>query len=165
MTRTITVTQLGVIDSSLSLSETGKPDGKIAFSGLLKRSAKLEIEHQRLTFTTLGFLGRKVRADAANGNLVGEFQQTGILGRGDAAVNGRRYRLGVSGVLARRYHWVATDGTEVMCFKVGGLLRATGTIKIPDSAVPDDAAALIGLGLIARRALESYSGGGAVAAS
>ncbi|RYB88533.1 hypothetical protein EUA06_20575 [Nocardioides glacieisoli] len=165
MTRTITVSQPGLVDSSLSLSEAGAPDGTFAFRGLLKRSAQLDLTHQRLTFTTLGLLGRTVRAAAADGSTVGEFQQTGILGRGDAEVNGRRYRLKVSGVLWRRYQWVAADGTEAMWLKLGGFLRTTGTIGIRDTAVPDDAAALIGLGLIARRALESDSGGGAAAAA
>lgn len=54
---------------------------------------------------------------------------------------------------------------EAMGLKRGGFLRTIGTISIPDAAVLDDAAALIGLGLMARRALESVSGGGAAEAS
>ena len=68
-------------------------------------------------------------------------------------------------MLARRYHWVAADGTEAMCLKLGGFLRTNGQIEIPDSTAPADAAVLIGLGLIARRAVESDSGSGAAAAS
>lgn len=164
MTRTITVTQPGLIDSSLSLREADTTlDGTIAFRGLLKRRAQLELGRQQLTFTTLGPLGRTVRADSASGSTIGEFHQTGILGRGTAEVNGRHYRLKASGVLARRYHWIAADGTEVMTFKLGGFLRTRGTIKIPDTAVPDDSVVLIGLGLIARRAMETDSGAGAAA--
>ena len=107
-----------------------------------------------MTFTTVGLFGRTVRADAADGSPVGEFRQDGLLGRGGAEINGRHYRLKVSGVLARRYYWVAADGTEAMCLKLGGLLRTSGTIEITHSA-PDDAAVLIGLRLIARRASES----------
>jgi hypothetical protein len=165
MMRTITVTQPGLIDSSLRLVEKGTPEGTLSFSGLLKRSAQLNLGHQRLTFTTLGLLGRTVRAEAADGSTVGDFRQTGLLGRGDAEVSGRRYRLKISGVLARRFSWVDASGTEAMCLKLGGLLRTSGTIDVADTAVPDDVAVLIGLGLIARRASESDSGGGAAAAS
>ncbi|HXH81185.1 hypothetical protein [Nocardioides sp.] len=161
MMRTIAVTQPALIDSSLSLLEEGTPDGTFSFRGLLKRSAQLDLGHQRLTFTTLGLLGRSVRAEAVDGSGVGEFRQTGITGRVDAEVNGRRYRLKVIGVLARRYCWIDTDGTAAVCLKLGGLVRTSGTIEITETTGPDDASVLIGLGLMARRALESDSGSGA----
>lgn len=164
MMRTITVTQPVLIGSTLSLIEDGMPEGVFSFTGLFKRLAHLNDGHQRLTFTTLGVLGRTVRVDAADGTTVGEFHQTGILGRGDAKVNGRHYRLKVSGVLARRFRWVDSGGTEAMCLKLGGLVRTSGTIEIAHSAVRDDAAVLIGLGLVARSASQSDSGGAVAAA-
>ncbi|MCX6396497.1 MAG: hypothetical protein NTV23_08430 [Propionibacteriales bacterium] len=165
MARTITVTQRALTDSTLTLTEAGAPDGTFSFRGLLKRSAELNLGHQQMTFTTQGLLGRSVRADDADGRTVGEFHQTGVLGRGDAEVDGHRYRLKVSGVFSPSFHWVAVDGTEAMCLKLGGLLRTTGTIEISDTTTAEHAAVLIGLGLVARRALESDSSSGAVAAS
>ena len=161
MSRTVTVTQPALFGSALSLSEVGTPEGRFSFDGPLKRSAQLALGHQQLTFTTLGMLGRTVRVDAAGGHSVGEFRQTGLFGRGVAEVNGRSYRLKVSGVFARRLHWVDAGGTEAVCLKFGGVLRTSGTIEITDAAVSDDAAVLIGLGLIARRTYESDSGAGA----
>lgn len=165
MMRTITVTQPALIDSSLRLTEEGTPEGTFWFTGLSRRSAQLNHGHQQLTFTTLGLLGRTVRACAADGSTVGEFRRTGLLGNGDAEVNSRHYRLKISGVLARRFYWVDADGAEAMCLKLGGLLRTSGAIEISDSAVPDDAAVLIGMGLIARRASESDSGGAGAGAA
>ena len=165
MKRTITVIQPALTNSSLKLIEAGTPEGRFSFSGLLKRSARLDLGQQRLTFTTLGLLGRTVRADAADGSTVGEFHQTGLLGRGDAEVSGRHYRLKISGVLVRRFSWVDADDIETMCLKLGGMLRTRGTIEVSDRAVSEDVAVLIGLGLIARRASESDSGGGAAAAA
>ena len=165
MKRTITVIQPALTNSSLKLIEAGTPEGRFSFSGLLKRSARLDLGHQRLTYTTLGLLGRAVRADAADGRTVGEFRQTGIMGRGDAEISGRHYRLKISGVLARRFSWVDADDTETMCLKLGGMLRTRGTIEVSDTAVPEDVAVLIGLGIIARRASESDPGGGAAAAA
>ncbi len=50
MPRTITVTRPDRVGSSLSLTEVGGADGLLSFSGLLKRSAQLDLGHQRLTF-------------------------------------------------------------------------------------------------------------------
>ncbi|CAB4701275.1 MAG: hypothetical protein F2667_05050 [Actinobacteria bacterium] len=155
--RTITVTQPALINSSLILSEAAGTEGKVAFAGLLKRSAHLDLGNQRIDFTTLGLLGRAVRARAADGTTIGEFHQTGILGRGYAAIDGRRYRLRISGVLSRRFSWVDAHGTEAVRLTLGGVLRTSGVVHVADSAVPDDVAVLIGLGLIARRASESGS--------
>ena len=123
MMRTITVTQPHLTNSSLSMIEEGAPEGTFSFTGLFKRSAQLHQGHHQLTFTTLGLLARTVRAEAADGSTVGEFHQSGLLGKGDAEVNNcRHYRLKTSGVRTRRYHWLAADGTEAMCLKLGGLL-------------------------------------------
>ena len=54
MKRTITVIQPALTDSSLKLIEAGTPEGRFSFSGLLKRSARLYLGQQRLTYTTLG---------------------------------------------------------------------------------------------------------------
>ncbi len=164
MMRTITVTQPALLGSSLNLIEVGRPEGTFSCSGIFKRSAQLDQGHQQLTFTTLGLLGRTVRADTADGSTVGEFHQTGLLGKGDAEVNGRHYRLETKGILARRFYWVDAEGAEAMRLKLGGLLRTSGTIEVADTAVPEDAVVLVGLGLVARRASESDSSAGAGAA-
>jgi hypothetical protein len=161
MKRTITVTQPALMNSSLSLTEAGSPEGRFSFNGFLKRAAELHLGPQQLTFTTQGLLGRTVGAVATNGSTIGEFRQTGFLGRGAAEVNGRRYRLKISGVLARRFTWINADGTQAMSLKLGGFVRTRGIIEVCDSTVPDDVPVLIGLGLVTRRAYESKSAGGA----
>ena len=158
------MTQPALTSSSLKLAEVGAADGSFSFSGLLKRSAQLDLGHHCLTFTTAGLLGRTVRAEA-DGRAVGEFRRSGLLGKGEAEVDGRRYRLEVGGVLVRRYHWVDSEGIGVMSLKLGGVLRTSGSIEVTDAAVFDDVAVLVGLGLVARRAAENDSGGGAAAVS
>ncbi|WP_104106216.1 hypothetical protein [Nocardioides sp. 616] len=161
MRRTITVTQPSLVDSSLRLVDEGGFEGTITFHGVLTRSAQLNLGPDRLTFTTSGLLGRTLLAETAGGSAVGEFRETGLMGRGDAEVGGRRYRLRISGVWARQFSWEDVDGSQAMSLKLGGLLRTSGTIDVSATAVPDDVPVLIGLGLMLHRAANRDSGGAA----
>lgn len=159
--RTITVSQPGLTRSALDLTEAGASGGRFEFHGLLKRSVRFDLGDWELTFTTTGLLGHTIRIEDAEG-VLGEFRQSGILGKGEAVVDGRRYRLKRRGVLSHRFAWLDGDDTEAVRVKLGGFLRTSGTVEVADGVAPSEAAALIGLGLIAaRRAADGDSGGGA----
>lgn len=152
--RTITVTQPQLGKSALTLTEAGAEIGSYRPDGLFKRSASLVQPGQVTNLIPQGLLGRKVLA-VSNGATLAQFNQTGLLGRGNAQVRGVTYRLKTIGVFNPQYVWVAPDGTEAIKFKLKSLLRTSGSIEIAESINPIDLPALLGFGLFVRAAAEN----------